>query len=73
VVLGQTALFLYFAHQVLAYTLVREWLGWRFETWPRFWMANALFLLLLVGLGWAWREARRRVGVRWRTAPARSG
>jgi uncharacterized membrane protein len=73
VVLGQTALFLYFAHQVLAYTLVREWLGWRFETWPRFWMANTLFLLLLVGLGWAWREARRRVGVRWRTAPAPPG
>jgi uncharacterized membrane protein len=58
VLLGRTALFLYFAHQVLAYTIAREWLGWRVEAWPRFWVANAVFAALLLGLGWAWRRAR---------------
>jgi uncharacterized membrane protein len=68
VVLGQTALFLYFIHQVLAYTLARQWLGWRFDTWPGFWLANAVFAVLLVGLGWAWREGRRRAARAWRPA-----
>jgi hypothetical protein len=61
VVLGQTALFLYFIHQVIVFTLVNRWLGWRFNEWPRFWLANALLMLALVGLGWAWREARPRL------------
>jgi uncharacterized membrane protein len=60
VTLGQTALFLYFFHQVIAFTLVKEWLGWRFASWPRFWLANAVFVALLVGCGWAWREVRSR-------------
>jgi hypothetical protein len=72
VLLGQTALFLYFAHQVLAYTLAREWLGWRFQAWPRFWVANALFAVFLVGLGWAWREVRDWTAHRRRPAPAPS-
>ena len=68
VLLGQTALFLYFIHQVLAYTLARGWLGWRFDAWPRFWLANVLFAALLLGLGWAWREVRRRAARAWRPA-----
>ena len=70
VLLGQTALFLYLIHQVLAYTLARQWLGWRFATWPRFWLANALFGVLLLGIAWGWREARGRTARRWRPAPA---
>ena len=62
VVLGQTALFLYFIHQILAYTLVRNWLGWRFNDWPRFWLANAVFMLVLLLLGWAWLDVKRRLG-----------
>jgi uncharacterized membrane protein len=62
VILGQTALFLYFLHQVVAYTLVKQWLDWRFDAWPRFWLANAVFVLGLVGLGWAWQEIKRTLG-----------
>jgi uncharacterized membrane protein len=60
VVLGQTAMFLYFFHQVIAYTLVKQRLGWHFESWPAFWLANVVFLVALVGCGWAWRELRDR-------------
>jgi peptidoglycan/LPS O-acetylase OafA/YrhL len=73
VLLGRTAMFLYFIHQVLAYTLVRQWLGWRFDTWPRFWVANALFAVLVIGLGWAWREIRGRTVGMWRPAPQPPG
>jgi hypothetical protein len=61
VVLGQTALSLYFIHQVIVYTLVNQWLGWRFNSWPEFWLANAVLMIAVVGLGWAWRELRPRV------------
>ena len=60
VVLGQTALFLYFVHQVIAYTVVRGWLGWRFEDWPRFWIANAIFMVVLLALGWFWQQLKGR-------------
>ena len=58
VVLGQTALFLYFIHQVIVYTLVNQWLGWRFNDWGWFRFANEVLIVALVGLGWAWRETR---------------
>jgi uncharacterized membrane protein len=61
VILGQTALVLYFLHQIVALTLVREWLGWRFNAWPAFWLANAVFVVALVGCGWIWRELRERL------------
>ena len=73
VVLGQTALVLYFFHQIIAYTLVREWLGWRFNAWPGFWLANAVFLVLLVGAAWAWRELRGRIARARRPALASLG
>jgi uncharacterized membrane protein len=58
VLLGQTALPLYFLHQVIAFTLVKNWLGWRFNAWSRFWLANAVFIALLVACAWAWRAVR---------------
>ena len=61
VLLGQTALFLYFVHQVIAFTLVGEWLGWRFDRWPVFYAANAVFMLILLALGWVWRRLKRIV------------
>jgi uncharacterized membrane protein len=73
VILGQTAMFLYFLHQIIASALVRDWLGWRFDTWPSFWLANAVFVVVLVGCGWAWREIRARVARARRPALASSG
>jgi len=70
VILGQTALFLYFFHQIIAFTLVREWLGWRFGAWPRFWLANAVFVALLLAFGWAWRDVKRRLARERRPATA---
>jgi uncharacterized membrane protein len=61
VILGQTALFLYFIHQILAITIVSEWLGWRFDRWPIFYAANAVFILLLLALGWLWQRLKRTV------------
>jgi uncharacterized membrane protein len=68
VTLGQTALFLYFAHQVVEYTIVKQWLGWHVEDWPRFWLANVLFVVLLVAIGGAWRAIRKRAP--WTRRPA---
>jgi uncharacterized membrane protein len=73
VILGQTALPLYFLHQIIAFTLVKEWLGWRFNAWPRFWLANAVFVVVLVGCGWAWRAVSTRVGRARRPVVASSG
>jgi uncharacterized membrane protein len=56
--LGQTALFLYFIHQLIALPLVNQYLGWRFNAWPAFLLANAVFMVMLVGLGWAWQRVR---------------
>jgi uncharacterized membrane protein len=60
VVLGQTALMLYFLHQVIALTLVNEWLGWRFNDWPRYTAATVVLLVLLVYTGKLWLAVRRR-------------
>ena len=62
IVLGQTALFLYFIHQILAYTFVRNWLEWRFNTWPGFWVANAVFMVVLLALGTAWMNLKKKLG-----------
>jgi len=76
VTLGQAALFLYFVHQIIAFTLVGEWLGWRFNDWPRFYLANGVFVLGLVALGSLWRRLKRAVSdqpvmLRWTRARAR--
>jgi hypothetical protein len=59
VILGQTALFLYFVHQVVALSLVNERLGWRFNRWDLFILANAVLVVGLVGLGRLWIAAKR--------------
>jgi uncharacterized membrane protein len=61
VILGQTALMLYFVHQVIERTLVKQILGLSFNHWALYWGANVLFVVLLVGLGWAWLQIKRRV------------
>lgn len=60
VVLGQNALMLYFVHQVIARTLVRQRLGVLFHSWWPYLLANVALLALLVGLGWLWPEIKRR-------------
>jgi uncharacterized membrane protein len=60
VVLGQNALMLYFVHQIIALTLVRERLGVLLSDWLLYVLANVALLLLLIGLGWLWPEIKRR-------------
>jgi len=56
--LGQTALFLYFIHQLIALPLVNQYLGWRFNAWPAFLVANVVFMVVLIGLGLGWQRVR---------------
>jgi len=60
VVLGQNALMLYFVHQIIALTLVRQRFGVLFSSWWLWALANVALLALLVGLGWLWPEIKRR-------------
>jgi hypothetical protein len=59
VILGQTALFLYFTHHLIVLTLINQHLGERFNNWWTFSLANALLILLLVAMGRGWQEAKR--------------
>jgi uncharacterized membrane protein len=59
VTLGQTALFLYFVHQLIVLTLVNQYLHLRFNNWWRDGFANLLLLVLLLGLGRLWIEVKR--------------
>ena len=72
VVLGQTALMLYFTHQLIEFTLVNKLLGLRFNDWTIYWLANAVFLVLLVYLGKSW-QAIQAARVRRQAERARSG
>jgi hypothetical protein len=65
VLLGQTALMLYFTHQLIELTLVKNILGLRFNSWPIYALANVAFVVLLVYLGKAW------LAIKARTRPAR--
>jgi hypothetical protein len=60
VTLGQTALMLYFVHQLIELTLVNKLLGIRFTSWWLYWSATVAFLILLVwlGRGWQWLKPR---------------
>ena len=60
VVLGQTALMLYFTHQLIEWTLVSKILGLRFNNWAIYWVANAVFVVLLVYMGRAWIAIKAR-------------
>ena len=58
VLLGQTALMLYFLHQIVVYTIVKNWLGLVFNHWWLYAVANAVLLLGLVLLAAAWQRLR---------------
>jgi heparan-alpha-glucosaminide N-acetyltransferase-like protein len=60
VTLGQTALMLYFVHQLIELTLVNEILGIRFTHWSVYWITNAIFVVVLVYLGRAWLAIKAR-------------
>ena len=59
VTLGQTALFLYFIHQLIVLTLVNQHLHMKFNNWWHFGAANLLLMILLLGLGRGWIEVKR--------------
>jgi len=66
VILGQSSLMLYFIHQIIALTLVRQRLGVLIPSWWLYALANVALLVVLVGLGWLWPEIKRRVLARLR-------
>jgi surface polysaccharide O-acyltransferase-like enzyme len=61
VVLGQTALVLYFLHQIIAYSLMNKWLQVNFKSWAMFWIANAALVAACIGLGYAWKTLKPRM------------
>jgi hypothetical protein len=66
VVLGRTSLMLYFLHHLIVLTLAKELLGLKLNNWWWFALANAVLLVLLVGIGRLWLgirgfAARRRL------------
>ena len=59
VTLGQTALMLYFVHQLIVLTLVNQRLHLRFNNWWHYGFANLVLLIVLLGLGRLWLEIKR--------------
>lgn len=71
--LGQTAMMLYFVHQIIVFAIVKRWL---WEHWPNlafdswggyrgwlgYWLANAVLMVLLLYIGktWLWIRPRLR-------------
>jgi uncharacterized membrane protein len=60
VLLGQTALVLYFVHQIIAYSLMNKWLHTNFRSWALFWASNAALVVICIGLGYAWKAIKTR-------------
>lgn len=61
VTLGQTALPLYFIHQLIEETLIHRTLGLRFNNWIVYWSANVVLIVLCVYMGRAWLAVKPRV------------
>ncbi len=61
VTLGQTALVLYFAHQIIEETIVHRALGLRLNNWLLYWTANVALIVLCVYMGRAWQAVKPRV------------
>ena len=66
VILGRTSLMLYFLHHLIVLTLAKELLGLKLNNWWWYALANAVLLVLLVGIGRLWLgirgfAARRRL------------
>ena len=59
VTLGQNALMLYFVHQIIVLTLVRQRLGVLFTSWWLYAPANVALIVLLVALGRLWPDVKR--------------
>ena len=59
--LGQTAMVLYFVHQVIVFTLVKRWLGVAFESWLAYGIANVVLMIVLLYLGRGWLLIRPRL------------
>ncbi len=66
VVLGRTALMLYFVHHLIVLTLAHDWLGWKLNSWWTYGLANAVLLVVLVYLGKLWLELKSIAGGRLR-------
>jgi len=60
VALGQHALLLYFVHQVIVLTFLRQRFGVLFHSWSAYVAANVLLLAVLVVLAGVWPEFKRR-------------
>ncbi len=72
VTLGQNALILYFVHQIIALTLVRQRFGVVFHSWWLYVLANALLIAALVPLARFWPELKRRARALGRSSAERS-
>jgi uncharacterized membrane protein len=59
--LGQTAMILYFVHQIIVFTIVKRWMGVAFDSWLSYGIANAVLMVILLYLGRAWLMIRRRL------------
>ena len=59
--LGQTAMMLYFVHQIIVFTIVKQWMGVAFHSWPGYWVANVALMILLIFIGKAWLGIRPRL------------
>lgn len=68
VTLGQTALVLYFVHQIVVYTVVKQALGIQFTTWTGYWLANVALMLGLLAFARLWLVMTGRIR-RWRASP----
>jgi len=61
VTLGQTALVLYFVHQVIEETIIHRMLGLRFNNWIAYWTATGALIVLCVYMGRAWLAVKPRL------------
>ena len=64
VTLGQTALPLYFIHQIIEETLIHRTLGIVFHSWILYGAANLALIVLCVYIGRAWLAVKPRVRAR---------
>ena len=70
VTLGQTALVLYFVHQLIEETLIHRMLGLRFNNWILYWSANIALIVLCVYIGRLWQTVKPRLRTLAGLAPA---
>jgi len=64
VILGQTALPLYFGHHLIVLTLVNQWLQLKFNDWWLYAITNIMLLIVLVYAGRAWLALKDVIRIR---------